>query len=150
MACNGNAKMHRFWICSLPSWKYSQSRKQEQRAEATRMGMSTRILQNNRLNYRIQSLHVGMQRSGSSVVNRRTKETLAYVGQKVWLVSNWMQHMPLSGNIAQHGVQMNATCCAQHVGTTFCIHLHRPLRWFKTVFHFLFQLNFMKGLLVCS
>ena len=26
----------------------------------------------------------------------------------------------------------------------------RPLRWFETVFHFPFQLNFMKGLLVCS
>ena len=26
--------------------------------------------------------------------------------------------MPTSCNIAQHGVQMNATCCAQHVGTT--------------------------------
>ena len=25
-----------------------------------------------------------------------------------------------------------------------------PLRWFETVFHFPFQLNFMKGLLVCS
>ena len=26
----------------------------------------------------------------------------------------------------------------------------RSLRWFETVFHFPFQLNFMKGLFVCS
>ena len=44
-------------------------------------GTSTRTLQNNRLNYRIQSLHVGMQPPGSSVT--RTKEMLAYGGQKV-------------------------------------------------------------------
>ena len=27
-------------------------------------------------------------------------------------------------NIAQHGVQTNAICCAQHVGTTCCVRLH--------------------------
>ena len=44
-----------------------------------------------------------MQPPGSSVT--RTKEMLAYVGQKVWLVSNWTQHMSTSCNIAQrlHG-----------------------------------------------
>ena len=52
---------------------------------------------------------------------------LAYVGQNVSLVSNWTQHMPTSCNIAQHGVQTNATCCAQHVGTTCCVRLHGPL-----------------------
>ena len=92
-----------------------------------RTGTSTRTLQkwNNRLNNRIQSLHVGMQPTGSSVT--RTKEMLAYVGQHVWLVSNWTQHMPTSCNIGQHGVQTNATCCAQHVGATCCIRLHGPL-----------------------
>ena len=43
--------------------------------------MPRRMLQNNRLNYRIQSLHVGMQTPGLSVM--RTNEMLAYVGQKV-------------------------------------------------------------------
>ena len=42
------------------------------------------------------------------------------------LVSNWTQHMPTSCNIGQHGVQTNATCCAQHVGTTCCVRLHGP------------------------
>ena len=56
---------------------------------------------------------MGMQPPGSSVT--RTKKMLAYVGQKVWVVSNWTQHMPTSCNIGQHGVQTNATCCAQHV-----------------------------------
>ena len=42
----------------------------------------------------------------------RTKEMLAYVGKEVRLVSNRTQHMPTSCNIAQHGVQTNATCCA--------------------------------------
>ena len=90
-------------------------------------GTSTRTLQNNGLNYRIQSLHVGMQPPGSSVT--RTKEMLAYIGQKVWLVSNWMQHMLTSYNIAQHGVQTNATCCAQHVGATCCVRLHGPYKY---------------------
>ena len=31
-----------------------------------------------------------------------------------------------------------------------CLHLVSILRWFETVFHFPFQLKFMKGLLVCS
>ena len=29
--------------------------------------------------------------------------------------------MPTSCNIAEHGVQTNATCCAQHVGTTYML-----------------------------
>ena len=96
-------------------------------------GTSMRTLQNDRPNYRIQSLHVGMQLPGSSVT--RTKEMLAYVGQKVWLVSNWTQHMPTSCNIAQHGEQTNATCCAHHVGTTCCARLHRPLESPFIVWH---------------
>ena len=35
--------------------------------------------------------------------------------------------MPTSCNTAQHGAQTNATCCAQHVGTTYCVRLHGPL-----------------------
>ena len=90
--------------------------------------MSTRMLQNNRLNYRIQSLDVGIQPWTWLIGHRKTKEMLAYVGQKKfdWFQSNWTQHMPTSCNIAQHGVQTNATCCAQHVGTTCCVRLHGP------------------------
>ena len=45
--------------------------------------------------------------------------------------------MATSCNIAQHGVQTNATwraqhvgakCCAQHVGTTCCVRLHTGLK----------------------
>ena len=36
--------------------------------------------------------------------------------------------MLTSYNIAQHGVQTNATCCAQHVGATCCVRLHGPYR----------------------
>ena len=76
-------------------------------------------------NYRIQSLSCE-NATIWLIGHRRTKEMLAYVGQKVWLVSNWTQHMPTSCNIVQHGVQMNATCCAQHVGTTCCVRLQGP------------------------
>ena len=46
--------------------------------------------------------------------------------KKCWhMVSNWTQHMTTC-NIAQHGVQTNATCFAQHVDTTCCVRLHEP------------------------
>ena len=53
----------------------------------------------------------------------KTKEMLADVGQKVWLVSNFTQHVPTSCNIAQHGVQTNATCCAQQCWAMLCQHV---------------------------
>ena len=74
-----NAKMHRYCYCycSLPFWKYSRSHKQEQRdfklLKATRTGTSTTTLQNNRLNYRIQSLRVWMEPPGSSVTGEQNK-----------------------------------------------------------------------------
>ena len=48
--------------------------------------MSTRMLQNNRLNYRIQSLHVGMQPPGSSVTGEH-KKCLHMLGKKF----DWFQ-----------------------------------------------------------
>ena len=35
-------------------------------------------------------------------------------------------------------------------GNYFTYYSKQQLRWFETVFHFQLQLNFMKGLLVCS
>ena len=44
--------------------------------------------------------------------------------KKMMLALGCSNDMPTSCNIAQHGVQTNATCCTQHVGTACCIHLH--------------------------
>ena len=61
------------------------------------------MLQNHKRSYRIQSIYAGTHPPGCT------------------------QHMRTSCNIAQHGVQRNARCCAQTVGTTCCVRLHGPL-----------------------
>ena len=77
-----------------------------------------------------------MLRHTSSIM--KTKEMLAYVGQKVWLVSNCTKHMSTPCNVAWHGVQTNATCCAQQCRAMLCQHVAfvctgfkkaRPLTW---------------------
>ena len=84
--------------------------------------MSTRMFQNNGLDYRIQSLHVGMQAAGSSV-NGEQKKCWHMLGKKF----DWFQTGRNMCNIGQHDVEMRVTCCAQHVGTTFYVRLHGPL-----------------------
>ena len=66
--------------------------------------------------------------------------------------------------LCQHGVVRGAVCDILHVvlrriggilGFSLKVKQRKKclscrLRWFETVFHFLFQLNFMKGLFFCS
>ena len=89
-----NVKMHRYCYCSLPSWKYSQSHKQEQSAAMDGNVNENVTLQNNRLNYTIQSLHVGMQPPGSSVTGEQ-KKCWHMLGKKF----DWFQ---TGRNICQH------------------------------------------------
>ena len=51
------------------------------------------------------------------------KEMLADVGSKVWLNSNFTQHVPTSCHIAQHGVQTITTCCTQQWWVVLCKHV---------------------------
>ena len=80
--------------------------------------MSTRTLQNNRLNYRIQSLHVGLQPPGSSVTgsNRRTKKF------------DWFQ---TGRNIMQ---QISPTWCTNERNMLCATCWHNMLRSFTRAF----------------
>ena len=61
------------------------------------------------IQYRIQSLHVGMPWNATTwFICHENKRNVGICWKKVWLVSNWTQHMLTSCNIAQHGVQTNA------------------------------------------
>ena len=67
--------------------------------ELKQRGMSMRTLQNNRLNYRIQSLHVGMQSPDSSVTNNKRNVGICWAKNLTGFkldetYANIMQHSP--------------------------------------------------------
>ena len=107
-----NAKMHRcYYNCSLSSWKYSQSHKQEQRAFKQR-GRERQRERYKTIDLIAEYNHLVFTSCGNATTwligRRRTKEMLAYVGQKVWLVSNWT---PDWTHLCQHNATYSPTWC---------------------------------------
>ena len=101
-----NAKMHRYCYWPLPSWKYSQSHKQEQ------IAFKQRGRERQRDCYKTIDLiteynhfinHVGMQPPGSSVIGEQ-KKCCHMLGKKF----DWFQTGRNNANVMQH----SPTWCA--------------------------------------